>query len=107
MNVELYEKCVRYFSLYDFKTGYCIWFKTILPSGWGSLMWEPGTGVITTMSANTNINIIALADIFDDKLMLAKKALNKRNANKGFADIQKGNIFQGSNAYLKLLENRM
>lgn len=65
-----------------------------------------GTGVITTMSANTNINIIALADIFDDKLMLAQKALNKCNANKGFADIQKTNIYQGSNAYLKLLDNK-
>jgi len=65
-----------------------------------------GTGVITTMSANTNINIIALADIFEDKLMLAKETLNKRNASKGFADIQKANIYQGSNAYLRLLENR-
>ncbi|MEI6750608.1 MAG: Gfo/Idh/MocA family oxidoreductase, partial [Bacteroidota bacterium] len=65
-----------------------------------------GTGVITAMSANTNINIIALADIFDDKLLLTQQTLNKCNANKGFADIQKGNIFQGSNAYLKLLDNK-
>ncbi|MCL6103327.1 MAG: Gfo/Idh/MocA family oxidoreductase [Bacteroidetes bacterium] len=64
-----------------------------------------GTGVITSMSANTNINIIALADIFDDKLMLARETLNKCNAKKGFAEIPKENIFQGSNAYLKLLEN--
>lgn len=65
-----------------------------------------GTGVITTMSANTNINVIALADIFDDKLLLAQKTLNNCNAKKGFADIQKTNIYQGSNAYLKLLDNK-
>lgn len=65
-----------------------------------------GTGVISAMSANTNINIIALADIFDDKLILAQKTLNNCNAKKGFADIQKENIYQGSNAYLKLLDNK-
>ena len=65
-----------------------------------------GTGVITTMSANTNMNVIALADIFDDKLILAQKTLNNCNAKKGFADIQKTNIYQGSNAYLKLLDNK-
>lgn len=65
-----------------------------------------GTGVITTMSANTNINVIALADIFDDKLILAQKTLNNCNAKKGFADIQKANIYQGSNAYLKVLDNK-
>ena len=65
-----------------------------------------GTGVITTMSANTNINVIALADIFDDKLIHAQKTLNNCNAKKGFADIQKTNIYQGSNAYLKVLDNK-
>lgn len=65
-----------------------------------------GTGVITTMSENTNINIFALADIFDDKLIHAQKILNKYNANKGFADIQKENIYQGSDAYRKLLDNK-
>ena len=34
-----------------------------------------GTSVLTTMSANTNINIIALADLFNDKLALARKKL--------------------------------
>ena len=65
-----------------------------------------GTGVITTMSVNTNIDIIALADIFEDKLILARKSINKCNANKGFAEIQQANIYQGSKAYLKLLDNK-
>jgi len=65
-----------------------------------------GTGVISAMSANTNIDIIALADIFSDKLILARESINKCNANKGFAEIQKENIYQGSKAYLKLLDNK-
>ena len=65
-----------------------------------------GTKVISSMSANTNINIIAMADIFDDKLLLAQKTLNNLNSKKGFAEIQKESIYQGSNAYLKLLENK-
>jgi myo-inositol 2-dehydrogenase / D-chiro-inositol 1-dehydrogenase len=65
-----------------------------------------GTSVIAGMSAYTNTNIIALADIFDDKLILAQKTLNDCNAKKGFADIQKANIYQGSNSYHKLLENK-
>ncbi len=65
-----------------------------------------GTGVIKAMSANANINILALADIFDDKLVLAQKTLNSCNAKNGFSDIQKENIYQGSKAYLRILENR-
>ena len=65
-----------------------------------------GTGVISAMSANTNINIIALADLFEDKLNLAQKTLNSCNAKKGFAGIPKENIYQGSNAYHQLLGNK-
>jgi predicted dehydrogenase len=65
-----------------------------------------GTGVITSMSANTNIYITALADLFEDKLLLAKKNLNKCNSEKGYADISDANTYKGSKAYLKLLENK-
>ncbi len=65
-----------------------------------------GTSVITAMSANTNINIITLADIFDNQLVTAQKNCNASNAKKGFAEIQKANVFQGSNAFLKLLDNK-
>lgn len=65
-----------------------------------------GTSVLTTMSANTNINIIALADLFNDKLALARKNLGKCNIDKGFANINEENIYQGSGAYLKLLDNK-
>lgn len=63
-----------------------------------------GTGVISSMSQNTNINIVALADLFEDKLAKAWKTLNDYNSKKGFGDIQKVNVHQGADAYLKLLE---
>lgn len=65
-----------------------------------------GTSVISTMSKNTNINIIAMADIFDSQLEVAKEKINKLNADKGFPAIAKSKIYQGSKAYLRLLENK-
>jgi myo-inositol 2-dehydrogenase/D-chiro-inositol 1-dehydrogenase len=67
---------------------------------------ERGTAVLTAMSANAYIEIIALADIFDDKLLLARKAFNRCNANNGFAEIQEARIYRGSKAYLMLLGNQ-
>src|SRR5207249_65965 len=65
-----------------------------------------GTAVISSMSANTNTNIIAMADLFEDKLQAAKDKFNQLNAGKGFPEIKQSNIYQGSKAYLKLLENK-
>ncbi len=65
-----------------------------------------GTGVMSSLSANSNIDIIALADIFEDKLIQAHETLNKCNLSKGFAEIRNAGIYQGSNAYLKLLDDK-
>ncbi len=65
-----------------------------------------GTTVISSMSKNTNISINAMADIFDYQLQNAVGKFNKLNTTKGFPEIQKSNIYQGSKAYLKLLENK-
>lgn len=65
-----------------------------------------GRAVISSMSANTNSNIIAMADIFHDKLQSARPILNKLNAAKKFPEIQPSNIYQGSKAYLELLGNK-
>jgi myo-inositol 2-dehydrogenase / D-chiro-inositol 1-dehydrogenase len=62
-----------------------------------------GTAVISSMSKHTNINIIAMADLFDDKLKTITPVLNELNKTKGFPAISGANIFQGSKAYLKLL----
>ena len=63
-----------------------------------------GTTVISSMSKHTNTNIIAMADLFEDKLKTIAPKLNELNAVKGFPAISPANIFQGSKAYLKLLE---
>ena len=65
-----------------------------------------GTAVISSMSANTNCNIIAIADLFDDKLLTAEKNFNQLNAARNFPALNKQNIYQGSKAYMKLLENK-
>lgn len=65
-----------------------------------------GTSVISTMSKNTNISIIAMADLFDYQLQSGLVKYNELNIAKGFPEIQKSNIYQGSKAYLKLLDNK-
>jgi myo-inositol 2-dehydrogenase / D-chiro-inositol 1-dehydrogenase len=64
-----------------------------------------GTAVISTMAKNTNISIVAMADIFDYQLQTAEEKFNKLNAAKGLPEIKKSNIYQGSKSYLKLLQN--
>lgn len=65
-----------------------------------------GTSVISTMSKNTNITIIAIADLFDSQLKTALEKYNKLNKDKGLPEISRSNVYQGSDAYLRLLENK-
>ena len=65
-----------------------------------------GTAVISDMSKNTNISVVAMADIFDFQLQTALAKYNKLNTDKGFPEIAKSNMYQGSKAYLRLLENK-
>ena len=65
-----------------------------------------GTSVITSMSNQTSINIIALADLFQDKLDSAKKILDEQNIKKGFPAVAKPYTYVGSKAYMELIENK-
>jgi myo-inositol 2-dehydrogenase / D-chiro-inositol 1-dehydrogenase len=65
-----------------------------------------GTAVISSMTKNTSAVIVAMADLFDDKLKSAVPVFNKLNAAKGFPDIPAANIHQGSKAYMALLNNK-
>ena len=65
-----------------------------------------GTTVIRSMSEHTNINIIAMADLFSDKLETAKKLLDDQNKKKGFQAIAKPNTYSGSKCYQQLLANK-
>jgi myo-inositol 2-dehydrogenase/D-chiro-inositol 1-dehydrogenase len=65
-----------------------------------------GTAVITSMSQNTNTNIVAIADLFEDKLQAAENAFNQLNAARNFPVLKKSNIYKGSKAFMRLLENK-
>lgn len=65
-----------------------------------------GTGVISSMLEHTNTNIIAMADLFEDKLQKSKITLDEGNVRKGFPKIQNSNTYLGPEAYLRLLENK-
>lgn len=65
-----------------------------------------GTAVITSMSQNTNTNIIAIADLFEDKLQAAENTFNQLNAAKNFPALKKSNVYKGSKAFMRLLENK-
>ena len=65
-----------------------------------------GTGVISSMSNNANVNIVAMADLFSDKLASSKVRLDAQNKKKGFSSIAKSNTHVGSNACNELLSNK-
>jgi myo-inositol 2-dehydrogenase/D-chiro-inositol 1-dehydrogenase len=63
-----------------------------------------GTAVISSMSKHTQVNIIAMADLFQDKLDAMTPQMNGLNAAKGFPPVRPANIFRGSRAYKRLLD---
>lgn len=65
-----------------------------------------GTAVISSMSQNTGMVIVAMADLLADKLQGAVPVFNKLNNAKGLPGVPGANIHQGSKAYLALLENQ-
>jgi len=65
-----------------------------------------GTAVITSMMKNNNCQIVAMADLFEDKLKEAQPVLNQLNKEKGFADVKTENMYRGSKAFEKLLANK-
>src|SRR5690606_30128789 len=65
-----------------------------------------GMADISSLSQNANVNIVAMADLFDDQLQSAKARIDKLNAAKGFPAVQKTNSYRGSNAYLELINNQ-
>ena len=64
-----------------------------------------GSEVITEMTKNTNARIHAMADLFDYQLEKALPKFNKANTEAGKGEVDKSGIYQGSEAYLKLINN--
>jgi myo-inositol 2-dehydrogenase/D-chiro-inositol 1-dehydrogenase len=65
-----------------------------------------GTAVLSSMSQHTNTAVVAMADLFDDQLKRANPVFNELNTAKKMPIINKANIYQGSKAYLRLIENK-
>jgi len=65
-----------------------------------------GTAVITSMSQNTNTHIIAMADLFEDKLQKGLPVYSELNSAKTLPAISSSYMYRGSKAYLKLIENK-
>ena len=65
-----------------------------------------GTAVLTSMLQHTNTVVVAMADLFANQLQTAGAVFNQQNAAKKFPAIKTSNMYQGSKAYLRLIENK-
>ena len=65
-----------------------------------------GTAVLTSMSRHNNIHIVAMADLFQDKLNATKPRLDALNRDKGLPEIAGSSTYVGSQAYLRLLDHK-
>ncbi len=65
-----------------------------------------GTAVISSMSKHTNTNIVAMADLLEDQLEKKKDTFDQLNSDNGFPKISRSNMYQGSEAWKKLLDNQ-
>ena len=63
-----------------------------------------GTAVISSILKNTGTVIIAMADLFDDKLQSAKVNLNKLNTEKGLPEVPKTNYLSGFKSTFRATE---
>ncbi|MBT6765315.1 MAG: Gfo/Idh/MocA family oxidoreductase [Prolixibacteraceae bacterium] len=64
-----------------------------------------GTSVISNMVNHTSGQIIAMADLFDYQLEKAKPRFDKLNTDQGGVAIEKSKIYQGSQAFQKLVND--
>jgi len=65
-----------------------------------------GNAVVASMVNGTNTHIIAMADLFEDKLLESKGKFNSLNTAKGGSEIEKLKMYLGSKSYLKLIEDK-
>lgn len=65
-----------------------------------------GTSVATTFAKNTTARVVALADIFPDKLALGKAHFDQLNAGLGHAAIEDRLTFHGHEAFMELAHSK-
>lgn len=64
-----------------------------------------GSAVVSALSQHSKVSIVAMTDLFEYQLQKAEPVFNSLNKANGYQPIQKENIYQGSTAYSKLLQN--
>ncbi|WP_372935701.1 Gfo/Idh/MocA family protein [Mariniphaga sediminis] len=65
-----------------------------------------GTSVLRSMSKYTNTSIIAMGDLFRDRLEASKKILDEQNKTKGFLKIAQSATYTGTKSYEQVLDNK-
>ncbi len=65
-----------------------------------------GTAVATSFMKHTDTRVVALADLFEDRLNRGQETFSKLAQEKGFAAVDKNLIFRGSRAYTRILESK-
>ena len=63
-----------------------------------------GSHVAASFMEHTDTRVTAIADLFDDKLREGKKRFNELLRKKGEAELSDSRLFQGSDAYRRLLD---
>lgn len=63
------------------------------------------TGILNSMSASSNIQITAVADLFQDRLLQGIDFANGVNSKRGYPALKREKAYVGSDAYLRLLEH--
>ena len=65
-----------------------------------------GTSVATSFARNTSAQVVALADLFADRLEARHDIFNKLNAELGHAAIDTSHLFRGPHAYEQLFASK-
>jgi len=65
-----------------------------------------GTAVLTAMSKIAGAQVVAMADLFEDKLQMKYPVFNALNMDKKYPAIDKSNLYYGPSAYRNLLSNK-
>jgi myo-inositol 2-dehydrogenase/D-chiro-inositol 1-dehydrogenase len=65
-----------------------------------------GTSVATSFARNTSAQVVALADLFADRLEARHDIFNKLNAELGHAPIDASHLFRGPHAYEQLVASK-
>ena len=65
-----------------------------------------GTSVASSMMENTNLRVVAIADVFQDRLDAGNQRFSELAREKNFSKISRRQLFRGSNGYQRLAESR-